>query len=389
MKVGDHVRFLSDTGGGVIAGFQKGNIVLVEDEDGFQIPTPANEVVVVQQDDYSMGKMISEKIDEQEKAAEHAQTELKDNSRSVKAILADGMDDLEEDEPEDPSQREITYQRPAEERKGGNKLSAYLAFVPEDAKDITNTDLKVYFINDSNYYLQYACALPEGNSWNLKSQGEVEPNTKVLLEKIPHSAVNTLTKVAFQLFAYKRDKAFVLKPAVDVVLRIEPVKFYKLHTFTENLFFDDPAMLLTIVENDETEKPLDLDPKKLKKELYKEAARKVRADEIPSKGDALSKKIRTKDDGTIVVDLHASSLLETTAGMNSADILHYQVDYFKSVMEANKKKHGQQIVFIHGKGEGVLRQAVIHELNYRYKNCRYQDASFQEYGYGATLVTIK
>ena len=49
MKIGDKVRFLSDTGGGIIAGF-KGRLVLVEDEDGFQIPTPASEVVVVAQD---------------------------------------------------------------------------------------------------------------------------------------------------------------------------------------------------------------------------------------------------------------------------------------------------------------------------------------------------
>ena len=54
MKIGDKVRFLSEMGGGKVAGFQGKNIVLVEDEDGFQIPTPINEVVVVQQDDYSM-----------------------------------------------------------------------------------------------------------------------------------------------------------------------------------------------------------------------------------------------------------------------------------------------------------------------------------------------
>ena len=47
MRIGDKVRFLSATGGGIIAGF-KGKIVLVEDEDGFQIPTPASEVVVVE-----------------------------------------------------------------------------------------------------------------------------------------------------------------------------------------------------------------------------------------------------------------------------------------------------------------------------------------------------
>ena len=75
--------------------------------------------------------------------------------------------------------------------------------------------------------------------------------------------------------------------------------------------------------------------------------------------------------------------------MNSADILHYQMDIFKKTMQEYQKKKGQKIIFIHGKGEGVLRQAIVHDLNYRYKSCTYQDASFQEYGYGATQVTIK
>ena len=46
-------------------------------------------------------------------------------------------------------------------------------------------------------------------------------------------------------------------------------------------------------------------------------------------------------------------------------------------------------MFIHGKGEGVLRKALVNELQYRSKSYSYQDASFQEYGYGATQVTIK
>ena len=91
----------------------------------------------------------------------------------------------------------------------------------------------------------------------------------------------------------------------------------------------------------------------------------------------------------VVVDLHANALLETTAGMSHADILHYQLDKFKETMEAYKSKKGQKIVFIHGKGDGILRQALIKALNYQYKRCTYQDASFQEYGYGATQVTIK
>ena len=46
-------------------------------------------------------------------------------------------------------------------------------------------------------------------------------------------------------------------------------------------------------------------------------------------------------------------------------------------------------VFIHGKGEGVLRTALEKELKTTYKNqCRFQDASFREYGFGATMITF-
>lgn len=60
MKIGDKVRFLSETGGGIVAGFQDKNIVLVEDEDGFQIPVRTNDVVVVDTDDYNI-KIASER----------------------------------------------------------------------------------------------------------------------------------------------------------------------------------------------------------------------------------------------------------------------------------------------------------------------------------------
>ena len=49
-------------------------------------------------------------------------------------------------------------------------------------------------------------------------------------------------------------------------------------------------------------------------------------------------------------------------------------------MDANLSKHGQRIVFIHGKGEGKLRQHLLSELKRRYPRCTAQDASFREYG---------
>ena len=47
MKIGDKVRFLSEVGGGVVTGFQGKDMVLVEDADGFDIPMPIKECVVI------------------------------------------------------------------------------------------------------------------------------------------------------------------------------------------------------------------------------------------------------------------------------------------------------------------------------------------------------
>lgn len=380
MKIGDKVRFLSEVGGGRVSGFQGKDIVLVEDEDGFEIPTSVHDVVVVEQDDYAMGKMISAKMEAQQKAEEHAATELHQDSRSIKSILNDHDEqtDMHVDE-YDAADREITFRAPVQEREGGNKLSAYLAFVPVDIKEITHTRFETYIVNDSNYYIHYSYLVAEGNAWTLKSVGEVEPNTKLFIEEFGREVLNDMDRIGVQLTAYKKDKPFLLKPAIDVQFRIDPVKFYKLHVFEENEFFEQPSLLFTIVDNDEVARPLVVDSKRLKEQMYKDE--KIIAHE--------GKKKRQKDDGTLVIDLHADELLETTAGMNAADILHYQLDVFKKTMDENKKKKGQKIVFIHGKGEGVLRHALVHELNYRYKSCTYQDASFQEYGYGATQVTIK
>lgn len=390
MKIGDKVRFLSESGGGVIAGFQGKNIVLVEDEDGFQIPTPINDVIQVIDDDYSTGKVVGSTLPK---------------PTSVKnALTSLTPDDEEETIDDDPSTKEISFRAPAEERKGGNLLSCYLAFVPMDMKDMTHTRFESYFVNDSNYYVRFTYLSAEGNTWKLKSSMEVEPNTKEFIEEFGKEDLNDLGHVAIQLLSYKRDKSFMLKPTIDVQFRIDTVKFYKLHTFQENDFFELPALLYTIVENDKVTRPLVVDSKQLKEEMYqkepKDHIEVTKADE--KRNDTYVRRYNARkqtgnpfqlkhrgDEDIVVVDLHAHELLDTTTGMSAIDILNFQLQKFRDTLQQYKDKKGQRIVFIHGKGEGVLRRALINDLNYRYKKYQYQDASFQEYGYGATQVTIR
>ena len=405
MKIGDKVKFLSETGGGKIAGFQGKNIVLVEDEDGFQIPTPVNEVVVVESEDYSTANVINRRAQAAEEKA--AETPLLRGHRSVKAMMQEGQDeDVDMSAPDTVDlSKDVTYRPKAEERKGGNQLSAYLAFAPMSDNSMDKPHFETYFVNDSNYYLRYLILTVEGNSYTIKTEGEAEPNTKVFIEEMNAQDINHVGRLTVQMLACKRDKNFILKDPVNVELRLEPLKFYKVHTFEDTPFFETPALLYTIIENDKPVRPFVVDPKTLKKEMYSHtepaknetlsAEKKEqlvrRYDDSQSKGNAKnSSYIRHRGlDDAIVVDLHADAILDTTQGMQAGDILEYQMKIFRKTLAQYENKKGQKLIFIHGKGAGVLRRAIINELTYKHKSYQWQDASFQEYGYGATQVTIK
>ena len=214
-----------------MAGFQGKNIVLVEDEDGFQVPMLMTEVVVVGDEDYGTGHMI----------------EVRSEKREVRECRDKRS---EEDEEPEPEEKPITFKAKPIERKGGDRLSAYLAFVPMDMKELSQTRFESYLINDSNYYLRYVYMTGENNAWTVRAEGELEPNTKEFMEEFGREDLNGLEHCCVQMIAYKRDKTFLLKPTINAQLNVDTVKFYKLHAFRENDFFEQPALIYTLIEND-------------------------------------------------------------------------------------------------------------------------------------------
>lgn len=347
IKIGDKVRFLSEVGGGIVTGFVDKNTVKVEDADGFEVPMLMKECVVVETDDYNMKR--KPKTEEPAPAAPKVE------------------------KPEISS-------RPVETREG-ETLNVVLAFIPEDIKAISSTAFEAYLVNDSNYYLYYTYLSAEGKNWKSRSHGLIEPNTKLFLEEFNKDILNELEHIAVQCIAFKDGKPFMLKPAINVELRIDTVKFYKLHTFRESVYFEEPALLYDIVKNDVPSKQMFVSAEDLQEALLQ----KKNVD-TPKSQPIIKHKLANE---IVEVDLHINELLDSTAGMSNSEILNYQLDKFREVLEQYKNKKGQKIVFIHGKGDGVLRKAVLDELKHKYKNCPYQDASFREYGFGATMVTIK
>ena len=348
MKIGDKVRFLNAVGGGIVKRFQNKDIVIVEEEDGFESPVLIRECIVIESNEIQVrneSKIIIPKV-------------------------------------EVPVVQTKPEKHPITEVPGGERLNVYLAYLPIDIKTVGKCNYEAFLVNDSNYYLFFNYMNRQNNAWMSRFSDIIEPNTRLFIEEFSKEQLNELEKVCLQLVAFKKDKPYSLKNTYSVELRIDGVKFYKLHSFRENDFFEDDALVYPIIINDTATREMLISASDLQEAMTQKA--KV---DFPHRQPAPAKK--EKSSPIIEIDLHINQLLDSTAGLDNTDMLKVQLDKFRQTMEEYKNKKGQKIVFIHGKGEGVLRNAVLAELKSKYKQHPVQDASFKEYGFGATMVTIK
>ena len=86
----------------------------------------------------------------------------------------------------------------------------------------------------------------------------------------------------------------------------------------------------------------------------------------------------------VEIDLHIEAL-PGGLGVPKGKELPYQLEHFKSVMRSQMKHRGSRVIFVHGVGDGVLKQAIRTELDTTYA----LSCTWNPYGDGATAVTIK
>ena len=90
----------------------------------------------------------------------------------------------------------------------------------------------------------------------------------------------------------------------------------------------------------------------------------------------------------VVIDLHIENLIDTHNGMSNSEILKIQMTHFKLFLNKSIDKKQRKIVVIHGVGEGVLRHEIRKELDIYHPYFEYYDASYDEFGYGATEIRL-
>lgn len=107
--------------------------------------------------------------------------------------------------------------------------------------------------------------------------------------------------------------------------------------------------------------------------------------EIPKRRHRPVMKAKERNAPKMEVDLHIHQLTSSHRNMSNYEILNLQLETAQRQLEFAQQKRIQKVVFIHGVGEGVLKEE-LYTLFRRYENLKYYDADYQKYGLGATEV---
>lgn len=89
------------------------------------------------------------------------------------------------------------------------------------------------------------------------------------------------------------------------------------------------------------------------------------------------------------VDLHIEELTDKFPNMNADEMLRFQLEAFRKNLEAAIAHNYQSIVFIHGVGNGTLRNEIHKQLGKHPHVKTFKDARKEKFGYGATEVLLK
>lgn len=355
-KIGDKVRFLNTTGGGTIAKEINAFMVSVAIEDGFEIPTLTSELVAIEPGGAS-GDLFLNKNERRSEIPPKAEPEpeIIETDR-ITSIINRG---------------EAT----------AISTGVYLAWVPQDQKQLLSGSMDVLLVNNTSYDILYSFNLKnsEGNFSGI-DYGSVPAESTLVIESIVREDLAGWSFGVVQVIFFSDESSKVLMP-VSATFRIKGSVFYHEGSYHETRFLANrKAVLYTVCE-------LNRVPSTYEQILNeKENLEPLPAAAERFRPETAIEKHRTAP-GEAEVDLHISALRSDYHKLSPNEILTIQMGYFERMLGSAIAYKFNQVVFIHGIGNGTLKQTIISRLA-EYTDIEFRNASFAKYGNGAIELVI-
>ena len=353
-KKGDPVRFLNDTGGGVVSRLSPEGIIFVQTDDGFEIPVPVKELVHAgsfELPDQDMPELSGPR------------------QAPAGAVVPEKM------------QSPVPAERPTKQELPQNispdaRINLLLGIIPDHPGPVFNSELAIYLINDSPYFAYYYVGSWERGSFYHLSSGMIESDTKNLISVLDQTAMSKISGIHVQGI-WLGGGRYNRKQPIDELVDIQMINFSKESYYRENAYFDEKAILLSLTGRDEQ---FDQMEKFIPDVIQVDKGDFGSVDPVPKKQD--------KKTDTMEIDLHMDEMDLQRSQFSFSGILALQMSRFHAALEEAVSKKFKRLVIIHGVGQGTLKMQIRKELQEKYPGYIFQDASFREYGFGATMVHL-
>lgn len=327
LRIGDKVRFLNETGDGIVSRIKDKQTVFVEMLDGFEIPYLVSQLVPI-----------------------HNELIIDNNADNIEL-----NPDVQTND------------------------AVYLIIEPDHELLSLVNDYKIYLFNSSSYNILFSYSIKDENYFQTLKHGELGAFQKILLKQVKIPFFKEYNYHKIECLFYKNTHFKTQLPLAEIV-NVSPKSLAESKLLKHDEFkFPVYAFLLKeeflVQENVEQELSL-IDIAKLKSVKEFNSRTKI------SKSNKEYLKLLEKE-----VDLHITELIENPEGLSNFEMLNIQLEKFDNELDDAIYKNMKKIIFIHGVGNGRLKQEIISRLN-KTKGVTFQDASYKDYGFGATQVNI-
>jgi hypothetical protein len=327
LRIGDKVRFLNETGEGVITRFGDKNTAYVEMPDGFEIPYAVKQLVPIH-------------------------TELIINSEAENLDL----------NPE-----------------SGVTDALYFVIEPDHELPMLVSDYNIYLFNSSSYNLLFSYSIKDEAYFQTLKHGEIGAYQKILLKTVKTSFLKEYPYHKIECLLFKNVHYRSQIPVSETVF-VNPSNLNH-SSLIKHEEFKLPVYAFLIkdefIVSQNVEQELSAeDIARLKKLKETNSFQKT------SKSHKEQLKNLEKE-----VDLHIEELVDDIIGLSSHEMLNIQLEKFEKELDKAILNGAKKIIFIHGVGNGRLKME-IHKALKTMSGVTFQDASYKLYGFGATQVNI-
>lgn len=224
----------------------------------------------------------------------------------------------------------------------------------------------VYFnlVNTSSWQVLFTFNTEKNDVFKGEVSGILKPNSSIQIFSASLNELDLWPKFHIQSLFYSEGKHELQKPLLySDKFKAKDFSGAKKH---QSLL----AMDAWIIQLDSI-LPL-IDPQKLKESFFKGSETKI---EIQNPGKE--------------VDLHIEQLRDDYQFLNNSEILNIQISRFKDCFDAAIVHKMPSIVFIHGTGNGTLKNE-LHKFISKHPQVKtFMDAHKEKFGYGATEIFFK